>query len=394
MLSNLDVENVFVYIADAVRWDFAPDDIVNRGTAVKTVAAGIHSPTSIASIISGTHPPQHNVAQFSDSLPEGVPNLLTIPSLTTAFVNSINHVRIDADGTGLISETLRTDESPPSVLSEIDSPFVLVERGPGGHAPYGDFEGDGWEYFEARSEASRSTLATEHRTAIEKDTDWFRSRLADLERRGLLDDTLVIYTSDHGELIGEAGMLSHSPPIHRKHVHVPTVFIHPSLDRRLVTDRVLRHVDLAPTVASSLDIEFPTAIEPIGRDLTTTGLAEHGATFHTVRKPTPFGTLDVSFDSVWDPTGGYVFPRTDRAQRLLFGLYQLARSPWKGYARRHALEYVTAQIRSEPTRGPAGVSIAEAERSLRRIKDTKTSQQRPDAIEVDTDSLRQLGYIE
>jgi hypothetical protein len=75
-------------------------------------------------------------------------------------------------------------------------------------------------------------------------------------------------------------------------------------------------------------------------------------------------------------------------------LYQLARSPWKGYARRHALEYVTAQIRSEPTRGPAGVSIAEAERSLRRIKDTKTSQQRPDAIEVDTDSLRQLGYIE
>lgn len=394
MLSNLDVENVFVYIADAVRWDFAPNDVLDRGTAVKTVAAGIHSPTSIASLVSGTYLPQHQVSQFSDSFPEEIPNLLGVPSLTTAFVNSINHVRFEYDGTSIIAETLGAEESLPDVLSDIDSPFLLVERGPGGHAPYGDFEGDGWEYFEARGGAARSTLATEYRMAIGKDADWFHSRLADLKRRGLLDDTLVIYTSDHGELIGEAGMLSHSPPIHRKHVYVPTVLIHPSLDRRVVTDRVLRHVDFAPTIASLLDFEFPTAVGPMGRDLTSSSLADHGATFHTLRKQTPLGTLDVSFDSIWDPTGGYVFPQTDRLQRLLFGSYQLARAPWRTYARRNALAYVTAQLRDDPIRGAPSTSVEEAERTIQRIKNTETTQQRSEAIEVDTDALRQLGYIE
>jgi hypothetical protein len=55
---------------------------------------------------------------------------------------------------------------------------------------------------------------------------------------------------------------------------------------------------------------------------------------------------------------------------------------------------MTAQVRSEPIRGSASISVAEAKRSLRRIKETETLRQRPDATEVDTDSLRQLGYIE
>ena len=394
MLSNLDVENVYLYVADAVRWDFAPDDVLNRGTAVKTVAGGIHSPTSIATLVSGTYLSQHHVAQFTDSLPGNVPNLLDASAVSTAFINSINHVRFEPDGTSLIAETLRADERHPDVLSRVDSPFLVIERGPGGHAPYGDFEGDGWEYFEARGGASRSQFAAEYRRAIEEDTDWFQSRLADLERRGLLDETLVVYTSDHGEVLGEYGMLSHSPPIHPAHVFVPTVFVHPAIDTTIVTDRVLRHVDVAPTIASVLSFEGSSPIEPIGRDLTATDLAKCGATFHAARKETPLGTLDVPFDSAWDPTGGYVFPRTDRLRRLLFGAYQLARAPWREYARRNAPAYLYSQLRTDCLRGVPEMTVEEAERYLHRIENREAAQRSGRAGDVPTESLRQLGYIE
>ena len=47
----LDVENVFVYVGDAVRWDYHSERIAERGPTYQTIAASIHSPTSFASLI-------------------------------------------------------------------------------------------------------------------------------------------------------------------------------------------------------------------------------------------------------------------------------------------------------------------------------------------------------
>lgn len=394
MLSTLDVENVFIYVADAVRWDFAPAGVIDRGLDVKTVASGIHSPTSISSIVSGTYLPQHHVAQFTDTLPEDVPNLLQSTSVSTALINSINHVRFEPSESDLIGETLATDTDHPDVLSSIDPSFFVLERGPGGHAPYGDFQGDGWEYFEARGAAPRSTFAREYRSAIAKDTDWFLSRLAILEERGLLDDTLVIYTSDHGELLGEAGMLGHSAPIRPQHVYVPTVFIHPDVDDQTHRPGVLRHVDLVPTVASLLDVDISTPIRPAGRDLTDDELSDHGASFHTTPLNLPFGEHSVGFDSAWSANGGYVVPTTDVTSRLARGLYHLARVPWRAYARRNLGRYLAAQVRGVRTHGAPEQTYHEAQRYLERVKTREAGSRRQGRNAVSEESLRQLGYIE
>ena len=50
----------------------------------------------------------------------------------------------------------------------------------------------------------------------------------EIERRGLLENTLVIVTSDHGDLFGEHGLFGHGNSLYRREVHVPLLVIPPS----------------------------------------------------------------------------------------------------------------------------------------------------------------------
>lgn len=68
-----------------------------------------------------------------------------------------------------------------------------------------------------------------------------------LERRGLLDDTWVIYTSDHGEMMGEHRMLSKMVPFEPA-VKVPLIIRPPGdCDPRVVTELV-EHFDLSASI--------------------------------------------------------------------------------------------------------------------------------------------------
>jgi arylsulfatase A-like enzyme len=49
--------------------------------------------------------------------------------------------------------------------------------------------------------------------------------LGELGRRGLLEETLIVVTADHGEMLGEHGLVGHGDSLHRPVVHVPLVVI-------------------------------------------------------------------------------------------------------------------------------------------------------------------------
>jgi arylsulfatase A-like enzyme len=53
--------------------------------------------------------------------------------------------------------------------------------------------------------------------------DQIKSLFAELEQRGLLENTIVIVTSDHGESLGEHGLLQHSASLYLPEIHVPLV---------------------------------------------------------------------------------------------------------------------------------------------------------------------------
>lgn len=82
--------------------------------------------------------------------------------------------------------------------------------------------------------------------------------LAGLRSRGVLDETLVIVTADHGECFGQHNQRIHSFAIYDPAVHVPLAVIHPSLADQPARDaRLAAHVDLAPTILDMLGLDIP-----------------------------------------------------------------------------------------------------------------------------------------
>jgi arylsulfatase A-like enzyme len=56
-----------------------------------------------------------------------------------------------------------------------------------------------------------------------------RDMLAELERRGLSEHTLVVVVADHGELVGEHGLWGHNSTLYEELVHVPLVLEGPGV---------------------------------------------------------------------------------------------------------------------------------------------------------------------
>lgn len=72
--------------------------------------------------------------------------------------------------------------------------------------------------------------------------------LTALERNGQLDDTVVIFTSDHGERAGAHGMRQKAGTIYREDIQVPLVVVHPDHAGGVRTQALSSTLDLAPTI--------------------------------------------------------------------------------------------------------------------------------------------------
>jgi len=88
--------------------------------------------------------------------------------------------------------------------------------------------------------------------------------IAELEKRGQLDNTLIIVTADHGECFGEHGHYRHGFELWQELVHVPWIFVLPgAAPRRIEVTR--SHLDLAPTVLDLMGVPADPAFT--GRSL-------------------------------------------------------------------------------------------------------------------------------
>lgn len=269
-----------------------------------------------------------------------------------------------------------------------------MERGPGGHTPYGDWGMGSVPYLESRVEEGPHRYASDYKHGVSQDADYFLSRPEDIADRGLLDSTLIIYTSDHRELLGESGEVGHNPPIHANNVRVPMTFIHPSLENETITESVVRHVDLLPTIYSLLNIEADASIEPVGDDLTTIPLSEKGAAFVGTRMNSPLGEFEHSYQSVWDATGGYVFPTCPTWLRGLTALRRLFKGPTAPIRRRRALQYIRYLTMGTRCYDAPEFSESDAQGHLESLQSHPASRETTTRQEVDEDQLRQLGYLE
>src|SRR5205814_10098747 len=80
--------------------------------------------------------------------------------------------------------------------------------------------------------------------------------VAALAERGLLDDTWIVYTSDHGEMGGNHGLMSKCV-FYEPSVRVPLIVRPPGGCARRVVDALVEHVDVPATaraIAGAADV--------------------------------------------------------------------------------------------------------------------------------------------
>ena len=83
-----------------------------------------------------------------------------------------------------------------------------------------------------------------------------RQMFAELRKLGLLDSTLVVITSDHGEEFGEHGRLLHHQ-VHRECLQVPLIVLDPRLRAGRRISAVAETIDLTPTILDLAGLTVP-----------------------------------------------------------------------------------------------------------------------------------------
>jgi arylsulfatase A-like enzyme len=81
-----------------------------------------------------------------------------------------------------------------------------------------------------------------------------------LEREGVADNTVIIFTSDHGLFMGEQG-LGGKALCYEKNTHVPLIVYDPRQRLKGTSEALVQTIDLAPTMLSLAGIKTPSAMQ-------------------------------------------------------------------------------------------------------------------------------------
>ena len=85
--------------------------------------------------------------------------------------------------------------------------------------------------------------------------DQMKTVLDALERSGLADNTIIIHTSDHGEMGSAHGLREKGPFMYKENLRVPLTVVHPDISTGRATDALGTHLDVAPTILSLAGVD-------------------------------------------------------------------------------------------------------------------------------------------
>ncbi|USZ68857.1 sulfatase-like hydrolase/transferase [Halorussus salilacus] len=399
------VDNVLVFVSDSTRFDALPDRVAERGVTAEAIAPSTWTASSLPSLTTGRYPTTHGVWGFDTRLAR-TPRLLSEPE----------NVGFDA---GTIWTHVESAEKPPlwmnrltdeTTLDELEPPFVHVVHDKGGHAPYGQ-SFDDWEvsseFFDAYADRP-DDIAEWYERGVSESVDRFLALVDRLDERGILEDTLAVFTSDHGELLGEpsrGGIYGHSAPLVPELARVPVAFVGAGLPAGERYDHLLSGVDLAPTALSAYGIEPGRGFD--GVDAWRSSPPTDRWPRSEIWSQYTFEPLDRTMPlyaatSVWSDEGGVVFHHGSTAIRTAYGL--------GGYL---LFEGTAAAIRANMTPrkllalartfGPRTVTYGSVSRPMLDARSglptefARSPDREPtDDAEghLDKEQLRKLGYIE
>ncbi|KPJ62479.1 MAG: hypothetical protein AMS15_03850 [Planctomycetes bacterium DG_23] len=92
--------------------------------------------------------------------------------------------------------------------------------------------------------------------------DGVRQLLGSLDELGLMDETVVIILSDHGEIMYKHGIFFSHYGLYDDDIHVPLIIRWPEArKKRAQIPHLVQHIDIAPTILDMAGIPIPEAME-------------------------------------------------------------------------------------------------------------------------------------
>lgn len=144
-----------------------------------------------------------------------------------------------------------------------------------------DIETEWWSlpYKQLRARARMGQLSAEQRDHL---VDLYDSEIAftdhhlgrllgQLETAGRMDDTIVIFTADHGEEFLDHGGLGHTATVFNELINVPLIIKWPGTEKPARSMRYVAHVDLLPTLLDYIGI-------PLDHDVSGMHMGKRGPT--------------------------------------------------------------------------------------------------------------------
>ncbi|MFC7680950.1 sulfatase [Paenibacillus sp. GCM10028914] len=85
------------------------------------------------------------------------------------------------------------------------------------------------------------------------------------KQKGIEDNLMVVFTSDHGELLGDHGLMYKGPWFYEGLTRVPMIMRVPGMTKGSRSEALIEHVDIVPTVLEVIGNECPYGVQGISQ---------------------------------------------------------------------------------------------------------------------------------
>lgn len=199
-----------------------------------------------------------------------------IKFLMTRFYLKYQYVTIDS--TPFTKKTVKLAEKRIAELQEKKGRFFLFINLMQTHEKYNPPKGFRKKFQPSAYKSKKSfrdcfvqNYCGEHSETVSNSIDYWKARYdeevlfldsvlhsfyANLKKRGAVDNTLFIITSDHGELFGEMGYLAHSFNTYNSLIHIPLLVRYPEA-AGAVDDRMVQLHDIFALISDIIDSPIP-----------------------------------------------------------------------------------------------------------------------------------------
>ncbi|MEE9571963.1 MAG: sulfatase, partial [Candidatus Neomarinimicrobiota bacterium] len=111
------------------------------------------------------------------------------------------------------------------------------------------------------------------------DQELIRPIISTLKELNIYDNTMIVITGDHGESLGEHGILGHGHDYFGQVIHVPLIIKLPNSETNKEVMGLVQSIDLLPTIFDMLGVKIPSYVQgksllPMIQDVTTNTVNE------------------------------------------------------------------------------------------------------------------------